>query len=538
MSPRFRTSTAANCIAGASVGFALLLGIACSEPAGSQPDPTTGSDGPQTAPPPPPPPSGSTSSGFADSTSGDGEPTQVETTDRGDDESSTGELVFDVSFVTYPQQPMVVDIVFTAPGLDAMVIASDPAIHTAPVVGRADETRWRARGLAPNSIYTLQWSAADDNGSFNVRTEPALPGYLPSFPVQGDPSGLDGYLLFDQLTVDRDPIASLFVIDEQGSTRWHLGEARQNLDPTSVFSAAQLRADGTILYVREYALVIIDELGNALLTLDPSVVGVALHHDVVELDNGNFLTLGHAFRDIVYPDIGLTQVAGDLVLEVTPLGDIVWEWDSFDHLDPQRRLPGFEATILNPETDEPAQDWTHSSGLVYDDETDSVLLSVRNQDWLLSIDRASGDILWRMGPEGDFALDAGTWFHHQHSPQWQPDGSLLVYDNGVGNPDVDDPLETSRAVRYDIDVETMTAAQVWEDAAEDFLAPTAGDANGLPDGTLLITDSSIDFAVGTSYARIRKVDEALAEPLWSLTTEVGTFVYRCVVVPLLPGEAR
>jgi hypothetical protein len=31
---------------------------------------------------------------------------------------------------------------------------------------------------------------------------------------------------------------------------------------------------------------------------------------------------------------------------------------------------------------------------------------------------------------GDFTLESGTWFFHQHSPEWQPDGSLLPYDNG------------------------------------------------------------------------------------------------------------
>jgi hypothetical protein len=262
---------------------------------------------------------------------------------------------------------------------------------------------------------------------------------------------------------------------------------------------------------------------------------------VVELPNGNFLTLSFTFRDIDDPGPGTVYVAGDLVLEVTPGGEIVWQWDAFDHLDVDRRPPGFEEIIIHPQTLQPAQDWTHANAVVYEPDTDSVLLSIRHQDWLVRIDRGTGDVVWRFGDEGDFSLEAGSWPYHQHSPQWQDDGSLLLYDNGLFNPDVPDPMETSRAVRYTVDTTAMTVAQVWEDEAEDFMAPIAGDADRLPDGTILVTDSSIDFGLGFAqiHARVRKISERRsATPQWEFTTALGTFIYRCVVAPRLPGQAR
>ena len=76
-----------------------------------------------------------------------------------------------------------------------------------------------------------------------------------------------------------------------------------------------------------------------------------------------------------------------------------------------------------------------------------------------NIDRATGDVLWRLGLDGDFALAGATdWFFHQHSPQWQPDGRLLLYDNAVGNPAL--PMGQtphSRAKIFELDETTMTA---------------------------------------------------------------------------------
>jgi len=476
----------------------------------------------------------STDAGTSDSTSG-----ADSSTADGSEESSSGDAAIEVSVTTYPHQPMVVDVSLTAEDWSATVVSqADPGVRATITAAADGETQLRVRGLMPDTLHTLTWSVEGDQGQFDVQTELPLPGFVPSFPVQGDATGLGGYLLFDLLSVSRMPPASVFAVDQAGITRWHLGEVAEVVGAATVYAAAQLRPDGSVLFNRNESIYIVDELGDEVLVLDPRMVGVqGMHHDVVELDNGNFLTLAFTFRDIEYPDLGVVRVAGDLIIEVTPDGDVVWEWDAFDHLDPQRRRPGFEGMIVDRETGEGAHDWTHSNGIVYEPATDSVLLSIRHQDWLVRIDRQTGAVLWRFGDGGDFTLADGTWPYHQHSPQWQADDTLLLYDNGIANPNVDDALEASRAVRYVVDQDAMVVTQVWEDAADDFMAPIAGDADRLADGTILVTDSSIDFGVGASYARIRKVDEARpADPQWSLTSAVGTFVYRCVVAPRLPGE--
>ena len=484
-----------------------------------------------------------------DGATGDEATAGVQTSSGADESSSSGApppLEVEVEAFTYPNQPMVVDLAFSAPNLTVSVEhASDPGVRFAAVEGQAGQTWIRARGLLPDAMHALTWTAeapsgSTDAGELTVETEAALPGFLPGFEIEGSGRGYGGYVLFDLLALTPDAPASLFVVDTEGATRWHIGRSDGVIGPPSVFAGAKLRPDGSLLFLRDYSLFVIDEMGVEQVAISSAELGLpGLHHDVIELDDGNFLSMSYAFRDIEYPDIGVAHVAGDLLVEVTPEGEIVWEWDAFDHLDPQRRREGFDEIILDPATLENAHDWTHGNGIVYDAATDTVLFSLRHQDWLVQIDRQSGDVLWRLGSEGDFALDQGTWQFHQHSPEWQADGTLLLYDNGLGNPELPFPEETSRAVRYALDTDAMTATQVWEDGAEDFMTIIAGDADRLPDGSILVTDSAIDLHVAPQaiHARVREVDERTSDvPQWSFTTALGSFIYRCTASVRLPGE--
>jgi arylsulfate sulfotransferase len=63
---------------------------------------------------------------------------------------------------------------------------------------------------------------------------------------------------------------------------------------------------------------------------------------------------------------------------------------------------------------------------------------VRHQDWVVKIDyrdgAGTGNILWRLGADGDFQLTGGdpnNWFSHQHDPNFLPDNTTMcVLDNG------------------------------------------------------------------------------------------------------------
>jgi hypothetical protein len=155
----------------------------------------------------------------------------------------------------------------------------------------------------------------------------------------------------------------------------------------------------------------------------------AFSHDVLTLPNGHWVTIGvisKAFTDLAgYP--GTTNVTGDAVVDIDPNGNVVWGWSAFDHLDVNRHLQGLP-------------DWTHSNALVYTADG-NLLLSMRHQSWILKLDYSNGtgtgNILWKLGEDGDFNLSGGDpsqWFYGQHDPVILSSSggqtTMAVYDDG------------------------------------------------------------------------------------------------------------
>ena len=520
------------------IGATMLVGVACGDDlsGGTEADGSsdgTGSTGGAGAPATTAPTS-TASSTAASSSTGPAESSS----------SGGGLSTLDAEVTLYPEQPMVVDVTLVGDAAlpDDLQLTHDldPGVRIAMLDNPDARSRvFRVRGLAPTTKHGLTATAGDISSAFAFTTEAALPGFIPSFEVNGASAGDGPLRMFDLIPFPAFDTSSIFVIDASGQTRFHFGRPSGALPgPDSVFAAAKLRDDGTILAVLDNAVLVLDEFGHEVLRLNDEDIGViGLHHDVLELDNGNFLSLAYSFQSVDYPDVGPTLTAGDVVAEFTPQGDLVWQWDSFDDLDPQYITEPVTGgpVIIHPQTGELAYDWTHANGIVLSPDGTSVIVSVRHQDWLVSIDRSSGDMQWRLGPGGDFSLSEGDWFYHPHSPQWQDDGSLLLYDNGVGRPDVP---ETARVVRYALDLDALTAAELWEDDDQSFSSPFAGDCDTLPrSGNILVTDSAI-FTDRAITPRIRELDPD-ADPMtvWELGFPPGHFAYRATANGRLVGEA-
>jgi hypothetical protein len=483
----------------------------------------------------------------------------------GSADSSTGEVSIEVEteIVTYPDQPMVVDLILT-PSVAASALVShadDPGVRIAELDDGDDATlTYRIRGLAPAQDHTLQYqilpttvgpgSGTGIVGDIAFTTEPPLPGFIAGFELETtDVPPEPVYRMFDHAGFPTGPTTGLFVVDVAGITRFYLGIDNDLIGPTMVWAAVNLLDDGTLLYLRNETLYHVTELGETLLEMPAADLGLpSLHHEIMVLPNGNYLALSLVFEDHVYPQLGPQHVAGDLIIEFTREGEVVWTWNAFDHLDPLRLRESPEALpIIDPATGEETLDWTHANGLIYENDTDTVIISLRHQDWLVRIDRATGDVLWKLGYEGDFTLaDGDGWFYHPHSPQWQPDGTLLLYDNAVVT--IETPPEgiRSRAVRLEIDETAMTASVVWQDDEESFSAPIAGDADRMPGGHLLVLDSSIvtnfnpenplEFDI---HSRLREVDETASPTrVWSIVTPTNQFAYRATAHTRLPGMPR
>jgi hypothetical protein len=476
----------------------------------------------------------------------------------GSDTTGIVPLEVDAEVVTYPEQPMVADLVLR-PSIAAEAIVShveDAGVRVTELDDGDDATlTYRVRGLAPDTAhqlrYQLQPSVVDPNvgagivGEIDFTTPAPLPGFLAGFQLETTAIAPEPvYRMFDFAGFPTGPATGLFVVDTAGITRFYLGIDNELAGPAMVWAAVKLLDDGTLLFVRNETLYQVTELGEILLELPAADMDLpSLHHEILLLPNGNYMALSLAFEDHTYPGrLGDQHVAGDLIVEFTREGEVVWTWNSFDHLDPLRLREDIDAPpYIDPATGEESLDWTHGNGLIYESGDDTVILSLRHQDWILRIDRATGEIVWRLGDEGDFTLAEGSrWFFHPHSPEWQSDGTLLLYDNAIGDPNPPAEGSRSRAVRFELDQTAMTAAVVWEDDEEPFLAPIAGDADRMPNDHILVLDSSItDDNLTSLYSRLRELDET-ASPMrvWSIVTPTNTFAYRATAHERLPGMSK
>jgi hypothetical protein len=170
------------------------------------------------------------------------------------------------------------------------------------------------------------------------------------------------------------------------------------------------------------------QLVKELSAQEPGLKLRSLHHDVLALPNGHLLLLfsvSKTFNDLPgYP--GATNVLGDELVDVDQNFIPDWVWNSFDHLDVNRH------PYLFP-------DWTHSNALLYSIDDHNVLLSVRHQNWIVKIDfedgKGSGNILWRLGEDGDFRLEGGTdptdWFYAQHGISFFSTNTTGMFELGV-----------------------------------------------------------------------------------------------------------
>lgn len=167
-------------------------------------------------------------------------------------------------------------------------------------------------------------------------------------------------------------------------------------------------------------------------------------HEALPLPNGDVAVWGFTERTI-----NSTPMVGDMLVVLDPsLSRVVWTWDDFDFLDTSREptlndtCSGFPPVVCPVPGYPNVEDWTHANAITYSPSDGDLLVSLRNQDWIVKINYSNGtgngSIVWRLGQGGDFNLvplnasDPYPWFSHQHNPNFiDTNGTTLeVFDNG------------------------------------------------------------------------------------------------------------
>jgi hypothetical protein len=233
-------------------------------------------------------------------------------------------------------------------------------------------------------------------------------------------------------------------------------------------------------------------------------------------EGSNTLILTHTNR--TRPNVAGAELEDDRLIEVSPKGDIVWEWVASGHIDEL----GFSTDARNVIKSAPGVnqarasfDWLHINSATYVgpnhwfDEGDkrfapnNVIISSRQASFFAIVAR-DGSIVWRMGP--DFtaskelrAIRQIIGQHHVHIiPKGLPGaGNLLVFDNGgasgygFANPNAPDGNGSfARANSRVLEINPVTFELVWSYAGPRFYSSNISSAQRLANGNTLITEGA------------------------------------------------
>ena len=259
------------------------------------------------------------------------------------------------------------------------------------------------------------------------------------------------------------------------------------------------------------------------------------------VDRGNTIILCH--KNLQNPEISGKPLLDDTIIEVTWEGKIVWEWICSEHFDEM----GFSEEAKNAIFRNPylrniaggVGDWMHlnSASMLgpnrwFDsgDERfhpDNIIWSSRNSNIFAIIDKNSGSIVWKVGPDYNATPELRKlgWIigqHHAHMiPRGLPgEGNILVFDNGgqagYGAPNPGSPTGMGNALRsYSriIEFDPVTLEVVWTNSpsqpgpgprpAQGFrvFSGHISSAQRLPNGNTMITEGAQGriFEVTTDY---------------------------------------
>jgi hypothetical protein len=345
-----------------------------------------------------------------------------------------------------------------------------------------------------------------------VDTSEFVSGSLPNWIPATVPQGSDTTPGFLTLSYPDGPV----IIDNTGKVVWY------RFFPNGVLNSFQAHADGrfTVLGLGDTVnqFHVLDELGEETGTLS-CVAYETRFHDLLVLADGSAWMLCDETRTMDLSSLGgvdTARVMGTVVQHLGVDGQVLFEWNSFDH---------FAITDLAAgERMGPNVNFTHGNGIALDIDG-NLLLSFRSLNEVTKVNTATGNVMWRFGGlRNEFTLlnDPKGSFERQHGVRLSAPGQIQMLDNGTGAP--------SRFVRYLINPAARTALLIVQfiDTPTTFTA-VGGATQYYGNGHALVTFGRA--------GRVIEVDEA-GNRAWELTGIDGVYVFRAQRISSLYATER
>lgn len=506
-------------------------------------------------------------------TTASGQPIEISV--QGQPTSATVTIFDPASFTTgsiaATQNPLVASYSMTVPAATPVQVQfgldTSYGLSTSGVSNQTGgEVTILVAGMRAGTTYHMQAVASLFNGSqllgsdqtFTTGTIPA--DRIPNITAQtfggGTPS--PGVELFSLFPDEAGNLLSAVATDLEGNVIWYydlesdsvafsikpLPNGHMLLDAYPI-GAAGIQTTG-VDEIRE-----IDLAGNVIQRVSTTSVNNALpaiakfqigsfHHDVAALPNGHLILLANYAKTINnvpgIPDG--TLVVGDALIDWDPQRGPAWAWSAFDHLSLLHAPYG-------------VADWTHANAVVYSPDDGNLILSMRNQNWVVKIDyrdgAGDGNILWRLGPDGDFILPEQQapieWNYGQHyptivSPNSSGVFSLMLFNNGnnrlmdnnndvCGTPGVGACY--SSVPIFQLDESSKTATVLWEENLLPAYSVCCGDALVLPSGKF-----EFDVAFDVNTPNVSYIEEVTPtqDLVWKMDIQ-DQLAYRGFRIPSL-----
>lgn len=329
------------------------------------------------------------------------------------------------------------------------------------------------------------------------------------------------------------------IFDDQGVVRWYLdlSFAKQMVSPF------QRLKNGNLLMVDRFNIYQFNMLGQ-ILKRSPIDKNYGMHHDVLELPNGDLLICVGTRDNYIYMDGEKILSDSDFIIHYdTKSNKIVKQWDLAKHLDVSRNELNFFRK----------GDWLHMNGLDFNPKDSTIIVSAKNQGlvkigwnddlrWILSPKKNWGKagrdgtgketkpyLLTAINEEerpfsnsiqnGDSNSEDFDFPWGPHAPEILKNGNLLVFDNGTYRRFKEEE-KYSRAVEYIIDDNNKTVKQIWQygkERGETFFSSIVSDVDVLPKtGNILICSGFLNPKSNYS-AKIVEVDYETKEEIFEAT---------------------
>jgi len=259
------------------------------------------------------------------------------------------------------------------------------------------------------------------------------------------------------------------------------------------------------------------------------------HHDVFRKQNGNTLLIcrevvPEEYRRKAADPARREMLYADVMIEVTPNNEMVWEWHQYEHIDIDRAnpIPASRDWWAGPDNNT-VTDWTHTNTIQalpenrwYDEGDErfkpgNVLVSARQLDVVQLIDTDTGQIVWEY--TGDYKGGmSGQHDSHMIEKGIPGAGNVLIFDNGSS------PYKNlaHAGCSYVIEVEPPTGKVVWVyDNGEGFHSNFTSSSQRLPNGNTLILE-----AAGGRIFEVTVEGEVVWEHVFPMTNARPQRAYR------------